>query len=245
MISEVLAAPADRFSLEWVELYNPGPDRIETGGWQIDDANPGGAHTLEAGSLASGGYLLVELARPMLNNDGDRVRLLAPDGSLVDEVEFGRSSPDQSLSRDLANGEWLATAPASPGEANLRAAEQGEPAVPSERLEPGLHADSPPAPSSAPEASSDASIPATEGGAHSALPHLAGTAAMPYRLTTATPRPTMPPNLPGPVADAAPPATPAPLWPALVGLGLIVSACALLVAEHSPGRPEDSQEPML
>ncbi|MFN8569556.1 MAG: hypothetical protein U0Z44_18985 [Kouleothrix sp.] len=65
---------------------------------QIDDGVGGGApHTLPAGSLLAPGAYPGGAAQPDFNNDGDSVRLLRPDGSLADTVDFAGSAADQSL----------------------------------------------------------------------------------------------------------------------------------------------------
>jgi hypothetical protein len=121
LISEVLPAPDELFAREWVELYNPGVDAIPLLGWLIDDAVDGSGQRLDDALLAPGAFLVVELDRAILNNDGDSVRLFGPDGALIDEVAYERAPADQSISRDLARGSWLAFDTPSPGTASATA----------------------------------------------------------------------------------------------------------------------------
>lgn len=107
-ISELLADPADEgrdAAFEWVELVNYGTEPVSLGGWQIGDARdldaippvevaPGGYLLVAAPSAAlPAGALVVHLSDGAigagLNNEGDAVRLIAPDGALVDAVSFG------------------------------------------------------------------------------------------------------------------------------------------------------------
>ncbi len=80
---------------DWIELYNPGPSAVDLGGWTLMD----GDHTavLEAGELPPGGFVVVfasgeastatERHLPFkLSDEGAVVRLLAPDGVVVDEL---------------------------------------------------------------------------------------------------------------------------------------------------------------
>jgi hypothetical protein len=117
-LSEFLPAPRDVFSQEWVELENLSNEEVQLNGWQIDDAEGGSSPiTLSAEhTIGPHGYLLVELNKAILNNSGDTLRLLAPDGTVVDEVTINASRPDRSYS--LIDGRWDDTAEPSPGQPN-------------------------------------------------------------------------------------------------------------------------------
>ena len=57
-----------------------------------------------------------------LNNGGDSIRLLSPDGSVADDTEYRDAAPDTSFSRDGdGSGPWTDTFPPSPGQQNLPA----------------------------------------------------------------------------------------------------------------------------
>ena len=119
VLSEFLAQPQDRYTDEWVELFNGGASDADLSGWQIDDGPGGGApHTLPADTtVAAGGYLAIDLPTAILNNDGDTLRLLRPDGAVADSTSFSSSAADTSYSRG-AQGEWYLSAEATPGEPN-------------------------------------------------------------------------------------------------------------------------------
>ena len=54
-----------------------------------------------------------------LNNDGDTVRLLAPDGAEVDSTTYRSAHADRSFSRSMdGGGSWTDAYPASPGQSN-------------------------------------------------------------------------------------------------------------------------------
>jgi len=53
-----------------------------------------------------------------LDDDGDEVRLLSPDGTMIEAVTFGRLDPDISLSRG-EDGMWYDNWPPTPGASNL------------------------------------------------------------------------------------------------------------------------------
>ena len=108
-ISEVMPNPAStsgkESDFEWVELVNVSDTPITTAGWKLGDA--AALDALPETAVPPGGYLIVagqwaafpgEIAvvRPVdgaigsgLANDGDSVRLLAPDGTLADAVSYG------------------------------------------------------------------------------------------------------------------------------------------------------------
>jgi len=98
-------APLDRYTSEWIELFNTTAERIDLRGWRIDDADDGGAITLE-GALDPGGYLVLTLPRAILNNSGDTVRLFGPDGTLIDSFSYGHAERDTSFDRDMVTGVW-------------------------------------------------------------------------------------------------------------------------------------------
>ena len=79
---------------EWVEIYNRGSAAIDLGGWALDDIAAGGARLTSsrparccspAASCCSSAPSGVAL-----NNDGDTVRLLGPDGAEVDTFAYAR-----------------------------------------------------------------------------------------------------------------------------------------------------------
>ena len=118
LLSEALPNPHARYASEWVELANHSDTPADLGGWMIDDGSGGGSpFKLPAGTqLAAQGLLLVELPKALLNNGGDTVRLLRPDGSTADEHRFEAAQPDTSTCR--VDQAWLAQCAPSPGQPN-------------------------------------------------------------------------------------------------------------------------------
>lgn len=123
---------------DWVELFNPGDDDVELGGWTLsDDPAEPGKYTFPAGSrIEAGGYLVVwtdsdpeqglfhtsfKLAKEgedLVLKDGDRTVDALAFGPQCTDVSFGRS-PDgsatwgflESPSPGAANGALLAAPP--------------------------------------------------------------------------------------------------------------------------------------
>lgn len=109
---------------EWIELYNASETDVDLGGWTLDDRAGQGSnpHVFAAGTMiASGGYAVFFLRDTgvALNNDGDEIRLLAPDGQLVDQVAYEHAQYDVSYSRTgTCTGAWVTDLVPSPGQAN-------------------------------------------------------------------------------------------------------------------------------
>lgn len=146
-ISEVLPDPAEPgtdAAFEWVELVNEGDTAIDLSGWRLGDARqldplpativPPGGSVVVAGrsALLPGDVTVVRVADGQigsgLNNGGDSVRLVAPDGSIADALSFGSDSSisdpappapgaGRSLYRDRGGGSWAVSIAPGPGQA--------------------------------------------------------------------------------------------------------------------------------
>ncbi|MBE2233339.1 MAG: lamin tail domain-containing protein, partial [Anaerolinea sp.] len=115
---------------EYIELYNASDMAVDLSGWRLDDvddglrASPDGSppYILPAGaSIPAGGFLLVfrSASGIALNNDGDSVRLLRPDGVVVEAAEYSSSRDDQAASKTIDGGsEWTRSYPPTPGGSN-------------------------------------------------------------------------------------------------------------------------------
>jgi hypothetical protein len=80
--------PADEF----IELYNVGPYPVYLRGWMLDDISGSGSKpfklpgvTINPGSFVTFFRTRTKIA---LNDGGDSVRLLAPDGRLIDKLKY-------------------------------------------------------------------------------------------------------------------------------------------------------------
>jgi len=106
---------------EWIELYNAGPHAVELGDWLLDDmANGSPPYQIPTGTVLQPETFALFFGQQTgltLDDTGDEVRLLTPDGAVVDSVTFGPLAPNSSLSRDEA-GEWHTDWPPSPGQPN-------------------------------------------------------------------------------------------------------------------------------
>ncbi|MEO6398437.1 MAG: lamin tail domain-containing protein [Tepidiformaceae bacterium] len=152
-LSEVLSDPEQTgrdSAFEWVELVNTGTEAVSLLGWSIGDVRS--SDPLPAASVPSGGFVVVAAKSVQLppevllvrvadgeigsglNNSGDTIRLIAPDGTEVDALSFGDDdsvfdppppapSPGKTLAVRSAASDpdatnWALSSRPTPGEAN-------------------------------------------------------------------------------------------------------------------------------
>ena len=121
LVNEILPNPegADETD-EWVELYNSNNFAVDLQGWKIQDT-AGSAKTYTIGSLKISAYGFLVFKRPdtkiMLNNDGDGLNLLSPDGKIVDSVNYPKAPLGQSYNK-TPNG-WIWGLSLTPGAKNI------------------------------------------------------------------------------------------------------------------------------
>jgi hypothetical protein len=155
-LSEVMVDPLEPGrdnGFEWVELENTGPEPVDLAGWQLGDNRK--LAPLPAYSLAPGAFVVVAgrdavfgPSVPLLripggtigsglNNAGDAVRLVAPDGSLASSLSYGEDATagpraprapaaGEALALD-PDGRWRVALRPTPGEANAFAAAAAPP----------------------------------------------------------------------------------------------------------------------
>jgi|APSaa5957512622_1039677.scaffolds.fasta_scaffold08330_3 hypothetical protein len=105
-ISEIFPSP-NVGDLEWIELFNPHPQQLDLTNWQLDDIAGGGskAWTIppELGLISSGSYLIFErdVTKLALNNTGDDVRLIDPNGDERLRVSFNAIKRGESYIPNL------------------------------------------------------------------------------------------------------------------------------------------------
>jgi hypothetical protein len=118
LLNEFLPAPASGMS-EFIEIINTGAQAVDVSGWQVDDIEGGSApRTLPAGTLLQPGEIRA-FDYAGLNNDGDGVRLLYPDGRVADEFAYDDADENVSFARLPDGGEWSACGAPTPGQPNL------------------------------------------------------------------------------------------------------------------------------
>ena len=117
---------------DWFELYNPGDEVVDLGGWTVtDDLTVPDKYTLADGlEVEPGGFLLMwasdneeELGDLHvgfhMNRDGEELALYRPDGSPSDELQYQAQAADLSAARvPDGSADWIITDSPTPGESN-------------------------------------------------------------------------------------------------------------------------------
>ncbi|HYE30176.1 MAG TPA: lamin tail domain-containing protein [Methylomirabilota bacterium] len=134
--TSVFADPADGQYEDWFELHNAGSSPADLSGYQLSDSTAAnaGRWTIPQGVIiAAGGYLVVWAdeeteqngpaslhlhANFKLSQGGEAIALFAPNGSLVNAVQFGLQTADEAQGRWPNGGESISLMPATPGSAN-------------------------------------------------------------------------------------------------------------------------------
>lgn len=122
IINELFPNPSGSDSQEWIEIFNQGNSAVDLSGWQIDDREEGSnAYTIPFGTLIDPGQYLVFYhteTNIALNNEGDAVRLIHPDGNVASQINYNETAKD-NLSYARYNNEWLWTDTLTPGMPNI------------------------------------------------------------------------------------------------------------------------------
>ena len=111
VINKILPSPkgADA-EKEWIEIFNQNNFEVNLSGWQIaDSVGETRKYVFPEGS-AIGAEESLLLFRPTtkitLNNSGDELRLLRPDGSYADSVAYENAPNGKSLNRTISGWAW-------------------------------------------------------------------------------------------------------------------------------------------
>lgn len=131
-INEIVPAPraidwnADgesNSSDEWIELYNPNNVQVDLTGWQLDDTADAGSRPWRFPTgmrIAAQGYLVIfaHQSKLSLTNTGEEVRLVQPNGAVIDKVSYAKLAYDQSWGRNPNTQQWQLFEQPSPQQAN-------------------------------------------------------------------------------------------------------------------------------
>lgn len=127
-LSELYPSPKDGEE-EFIELHNFGDIAANLDGWQLTDAS-GKTFTLSAEAIsttvAAGGHLVVPqgTSKISLNNGGDSLSLLSPEGVTIDETVYEDAGEGESWS--FVSGEWFWSSVVTKGEKNESSAADEE-----------------------------------------------------------------------------------------------------------------------
>ncbi len=129
VINEILPSPeGPDAEEEWLEIFNQNNSETSLANWKISDIT-GVVKTYtfpEETKIPAKEFLV--LARPVskitLNNEGDGLKLIQPDGKTVDSVEYTKAPKGQSFNR-TAEG-WVWSNVLTPGSSNENSKTESE-----------------------------------------------------------------------------------------------------------------------
>ena len=121
-INEILPSPeGPDFENEWIEIFNSNNFEVDISDWQIkDEVGKTSAYTFPKGTKISGkGFLLLKRkeSKITLNNNGDGLLLIRPDGKIADEIRYEKALFNYSYSK--IGSKWVWTKSLTPKAPNL------------------------------------------------------------------------------------------------------------------------------
>ncbi|MBU4204750.1 lamin tail domain-containing protein [Patescibacteria group bacterium] len=122
VFNEILPSPdGPDETEEWIEIYNQNNFEVDFAGWRVKDSE-GNINIYvfpTATTIKSNGYLVLTrpLTKIILNNTGDRLILLKPDGKTSDIVSYTKSPTGQSYNK--RDNEWHWSNVLTPGLTNI------------------------------------------------------------------------------------------------------------------------------
>jgi len=122
VINEILPSPTGPDEQEeWIEIFNQNNFEADLSDWQITDViGTTKTYTFPEGTKISPKGFLV-LSRPItkitLNNDGDGLNLIQPDGKIIDTATYEKAPQGESYNRIDSKWSWSTTL--TPGSANI------------------------------------------------------------------------------------------------------------------------------
>ena len=122
VINEILSSPeGPDTEEEWIEIFNQNNFEVDLSNWQITDIEGKTTiFTFPAGTkITPNGFLV--LSRPTtkitLNNDGDGLNLIQPNGKIIDSVTYEKAPRGQSFNK--TNSGWVWSSTLTPGSTNI------------------------------------------------------------------------------------------------------------------------------
>jgi hypothetical protein len=122
IINEILPSPeGPDAENEWIEIFNQNNFIVSLADWKIEDSK-GSVHTFifsKTAQILAKEFLVLsrEITKITLNNGGDGLNLIQPDGKIIDRVDFEKASLSQSYNQTESGWFWSSTL--TPGKENI------------------------------------------------------------------------------------------------------------------------------
>lgn len=112
-LSEIFPKPTSTSNDEFIELYNFGETAIRLTDWQLDDDPTGGSQPFVFDEVVIAPKKFLTLYKPdthlTLNDSGDSVLLIQPNGFVLDEVSYETAVSGETLARFDNGWHWTQT----------------------------------------------------------------------------------------------------------------------------------------
>ena len=122
VINEILPSPeGPDAENEWIEIFNQNNFIVSLADWKIKDSE-GSVHTFifsKTAQILAKEFLILsrKTTKITLNNDGDEISIIQPDGKIIDRVDFVKAPLSQSY--NLTETGWLWSTTLTPGAINI------------------------------------------------------------------------------------------------------------------------------
>jgi hypothetical protein len=123
LINEILPSPTGSdLTDEWIEIFNPNDFEVNISGWKIQDTvGKTKTYIFQKGTkILAKGFLVLKRSQSKitLNNDGDGLKLIDPEGKTIDEISYQKAKKGKSFNRG-ENG-WFWSENLTPGTENVK-----------------------------------------------------------------------------------------------------------------------------
>lgn len=136
LLTAMLPDPVGDDAAEWIEIGNDGQADAVLAGWKLDDGSGGSApYALDAVTVPAEGRMRIPRmeSKIALNNEGDEVRLIGPDGGVRQRVAYANAPEGMIYSGAEGGWSWISAGTVVSAD---RAATAGGAATPDEGSSP-------------------------------------------------------------------------------------------------------------
>ena len=138
IINEILPSPTGPDEIEeWIEIFNQNSFEVDLSDWKIEDVSGKITTFVFPKGTKIGARAFLVFFRPItkitLNNDGDGLNLIWPEGKVVDSVNYEKAPRGQSYNR--VDSKWVWSSILTPGSLNIIPTQETEKTKPFKEVE--------------------------------------------------------------------------------------------------------------